>query len=420
MKIAFIMNSFPTLSETFILNQITGLIDRGHEVYIFAYKNKKESKIHNEVKKYNLLDKVYYFNIPKNKFHRIIKAFYLLSKYFPKNPKIIKSLNFIKYKENSLNLKLFYIGIKFINSNKKFDIVHCHYGVNGNIGVTLKEIGIIKSKIITSFYGFDVSRATKYKKQLYQKLFQKGDLFISLSNFMKKQQLNKLGAPDKKIIIHHLGVDLEKFKLEKKHNLKKTIRLLTIARLTEKKGLAYSIKAFQKLHKNYPNIEYNIIGNGPLKTKLEKIIEELNLKNKVNLLGEMNKNQIKKILENSDIFILTSVTASDGDMEGTPTVILEAMSAELPILSTWHAGIPEQIKNYETGLLVTEKDIPDISQKLSYLIENPKISYKMGKNGRMYVKKYYNIKKLNDELVKIYQSVLKNKEGTIAKKIYKI
>ena len=126
MKIAFIVNSFPTLSETFILNQITGLLDMGHDVEIFAEYDSKEKKIHQDVEKYKLAKKVYYFNMPRNKIKRVLRAIYLIITNFHKNPtKILKSLNVFKYGKESLSLKLLYLSILFLSkTNKKFDIIH--------------------------------------------------------------------------------------------------------------------------------------------------------------------------------------------------------------------------------------------------------------------------------------------------------
>jgi len=107
MKIAFIVSGFPTLSETFILNQITGLLDMGFDVEIFAQFNPKQEKIHFDIEKYQLMKRVHYFNIPHNKNKRILKAIVLIIKNFHKAPlKILKSLNVFKYGKMAFSLKL--------------------------------------------------------------------------------------------------------------------------------------------------------------------------------------------------------------------------------------------------------------------------------------------------------------------------
>ncbi|NQT33002.1 MAG: colanic acid biosynthesis glycosyltransferase WcaL, partial [Candidatus Omnitrophica bacterium] len=143
MRIAFIVNAFPILSETFILNQITGLIDRGHEVVLFSGCDSQEETYHPEVDEYDLLGSVYCHNErPRNPIVLILKAIVLFLTNFHKNPRtILRSLNFFKYGRDALSLTLFYKTVLFIKMGE-FDIIQCHYGPNGNIAALLKEIGI--------------------------------------------------------------------------------------------------------------------------------------------------------------------------------------------------------------------------------------------------------------------------------------
>ncbi|GAI04953.1 unnamed protein product, partial [marine sediment metagenome] len=128
MKIAFIVGGFPSLSQTFILNQITRLIDMGHEVEIFARTNPKDKKVHSDVKKYHLVKRTHY--IPQNKIVCVLKAIFLIITNFHKSPvKILKSLNVFKYGKQALSLRLFYALISFQDTN--FDIIHCHFGPTG-------------------------------------------------------------------------------------------------------------------------------------------------------------------------------------------------------------------------------------------------------------------------------------------------
>lgn len=408
MKIAFIVGKFPSLSVTFILNQITGLIDRGHEVDIFAEETQDYHKVHPDIRKYNLLSRTYYRpRPPDNKLWRFIRAIGLIIANFHKNPlPILKSLNALKYGKDSLSLRLLYEIFPFLDKNF-YDIIHCHFGPNGNLGVLLKDLRIIEGKIVTSFYGFDVSSYIKDNEDVYQDLFKKGDLFIALSNQMKKKLID-LGCTEKLVIKHPLGIDPQKF-IFRKRKLKSEnpIRILTIARLTEKKGLEYSIKAFAKATKR--KIEYIIVGDGPLRDELENLISELQIKTKVILKGWKDRDEIRNLCDKSTIFMLASVTAESGDQEGTPTVLLEAMASGLPIISTLHAGIPEQVRNGKSGFLVPERDIDAIAERLNYLIEHPEIWQKMGKTGRKFIEENYNIDKLNDRLVGIYQNLLEGK-----------
>jgi len=408
MKVAFIVGRFPALSETFILNQITGLLDMGYDVEIFAQVNPNEKKVHSDVKKYHLIERTHYFSMPRNKIKRILRAVYPIITNFHKGPiKTMKSLNIFKYRKKALSLTLLYLLIPFLD--KKFDIIHCHFGPNGIIGSLLKEIGV-EGEIITTFHGYDMSTfILSNGSDVYKDLFLNGDLFLPISEFWKKK-LVKLNCNEKKIMVHRMGINFKKFKYsERKIQPGEPVKILTIGRLVEKKGHEYAIKAIAKIVKKHKNLAYIIAGDGSLRGKLESLVSELGVGNYVKFLGVVEQNEVIKLYKQVHIFILPSVTANNGDQEGIPTVLMEAHATGLPIISTYHSGILEVVINAKSGFLVPERDIDALVEKLQYLIEHPELWSKMGRFGREFVEKHYNIKKLNQRLVEIYQNLIEGK-----------
>ena len=406
MKIAFIVGYFPSLSTTFILNQITGLLDMNCDLEIFALRNLKENKVHRDVERYQLMKRVNYFSIPLNKMHRFLKAIFLFIKNFHKDPvKVINSLNFIKHGHEALSLNLFYYVIPFLK--KKFDIIHCHFGPNGFIAYYLKKIGF-QGKIVTSFYGFDLSIYIKQKgENVYQRLFLCGDLFLPICNYFV-QKLITYGCKPQKIMLHTIGIDVEKYKyIEKRLGPNEWVKILTVASLIEKKGYEYAIKAIKKVIHTHKNIKYYIVGNGPLRNKLESLVLQFDLGKYVEFVGPVNQMELIELYRNSHIFLLPSVISQDGDEEGTPTVLLEAQAMGLPIISSFHSGIPEIVLDGQSGFLVPEKDVDSLAERLNYLISHSENWLGMGKKGRVFVEKSFNIKKMNKQLMKIYESILK-------------
>ncbi len=407
MKIAFIVGSFPALSETFILNQITGLIDRGHEVYIFAKNPRKESKVHPDIEKYQILEKTYYCSPPENKFLRISKAPFVFIRCFLKSPcKTIRSLNFLKYGKEAFSLKLLFSLEKFID--RDFDIITCHFGPNGILGTQLKDIGV-NGKVITTFHAYDLTTFVREKgENVYLFLFTKGDFFLSISDYWLKK-ITSLGCNPQKLAVHRMGIDTKKFKLEEeKNNKKEKVKILTVGRLVEKKGHKYMIKALSKIVEKNKNIEYIIAGDGSLSLELKKLTKKFNVEKYTTFLGGVNQKEVRALYQEADIFALHSITTETGDQEGIPVVLMEASAAKLPIISTYHTGIPEIVLNNKSGFLVEEKDIGGIMKKLEYLIEHPEKREEMGRMGRKYVEEKYDINKLNDKLVEIYKNCLEN------------
>ncbi|MBE9213110.1 glycosyltransferase [Plectonema cf. radiosum LEGE 06105] len=407
MKIAFFISKFPSLSETFILNQITGLIDRGHEVDIYAERPTDTSKMHPEVTMYHLLDRTYYIERPENRFWRILTIFIFLFTKFITNPIILlKSLNFLKYGSVASNLTLFYAAGYLLGKERKYDIIHCHFGPNGLKAAFLRDIGVIQGKLSTTFHGYDITIfLKKYGDKAYDFLFQFDDIFLPISERWKRR-LIEIGC-NCEIIVHHMGIDCKKFTFAlRKPKANGRVEIVTIARLVEKKGIEYGIRAVAKLVKDKPHLKYSIIGDGPLREQLQKLIEEFGINENVRLLGWKQQEEIIEILTNADIFMAPSITTPDGDQEGIPVVLMETMAMGLPVVSTQHSGIPELVKDGVSGFLVPERDVDALAQKLSYLIEHPELWTEIGKLGHAFVEEYYNINKLNDQLVKIYQNLL--------------
>lgn len=406
MKIAFIVSSFPALSETFILNQIVGLIDCKHDLYIFASNKLGDSKIYSDVMRYDFLSRTYYWHMPASKILRVIKAIRLILTNFHRDPlAILKSLNVIKYGKEALSLYLLYAVIPFLG-RRSFDIIHCHFGPNGRLGVLLREIGVIKGKIITTFHGYDVNVINEPAQ--YAKLFYQGDLFTVNTNFTKRKVM-ELGGNPKKILKLPVGLSLDKFIFkEKSIEPGGEIRILTVARLVEKKGLCYSIRAVAKIIRKYSsyNLKYRIAGEGPLESNLKSLISELEILDSVQLLGPCGQDEVRRLYQQSHIFLLSSVTANNGDREGQGLVLQEAQAMGLPIVSTLHNGIPEGVLDGKSGFLVPEKDVNALAEKLGYLIEHPEIWPEMGRAGRRFVEENYDINKLNDQLVEIYRNLL--------------
>lgn len=415
MKIAFMVGQFPLLSQTFISNQITGLIDRGHNVNIFATTPVNSPLIHEDVKKYNLLGQTCYYRyiIPRNKILRFNKGIGFITKYIHKNPiPLLNSINFLKYGRKAVSLELLFQIIPFLE-NGPYDIVHCHFGPIGKIGLFFRDIGALKGKIVTTFHGFDMSSyIKKYGKNSYKDLFERGDLFLTISERWKEELIN-LGVKEKKIIVHRMGVDTDKFVFSSRRPKGNgDVKLITIARFVEKKGVKYGIQAVAKALKKYPKIEYKIVGDGHLRSDLESLIKELNINNNVKLLGWKPQEDIVKLMKDSDILLAPSVTAEGGDQEGIPVVLMEALAQGLPVISTYHSGIPELVQDGVSGYLVHERDVNALSERLEHLIKNQELWANMGCAGRNYIENYYNIDKLNEQLVEIFQKLVNGNEST--------
>lgn len=402
MKVAFIVGGFPALSETFILNQITGLLDLGFDVSIFANYNPEEPKTHPDVDKYSLMERVHYINeIPKNKINRLLRSLSLTIPNFHRNPgSILKSLNVFRYGRKALSLTLLYPIIPFL----EMDIIHCHFGYNAIFGSFLKKFGV-KAPLITTFHGYDLSAFILDKgENVYDDVFFFGDLFLPISEYWRRK-LVRMKVDEQKILVHRMGIELEKFQYqERRLHPGETLKILTVGRMFEKKGHEYAIKGVAQLIKKQRDVMYTIAGDGPLRDTLKNLVSDLNIEEKVKFVGFVQQDEVVDLFKDAHIFLLPSVTAMAGDQEGIPVVLMEAQAVGLPIVSTYHSGIPELVEDGGSGFLVPEKDVVQLAEKLFYLTEHPQLLSKMGTRGRRIVEEKFNIKKLNRQLADIFYS----------------
>jgi colanic acid/amylovoran biosynthesis glycosyltransferase len=389
MKIAFVLHKFPKLPQTFIMNQITGLMDRGHEIHIFSERVPEQNKDHEAVEEYSLHENITYFEAPGSYTEAARKTPYPLVKQLLKG-----RFDVLKFVQTPRKFPKKIRSLDKFSSEEEFDILHFHFGPMAKEHLHLtEETG---AKTLASFYGSDVTSYPKNNQDVYNEVFQKVDEIIALSDHMQKN-LQDLGAEKEKINKVPLCIDIDKFSPKKKEN--KDPKILTVSRFVEKKGLKYAVNALSQIEQEF---EYHMVGDGELREQIEKQVKEQGLEDQVTFHGWMTNEEVKQKMQESDIFLLPSVTASDGDQEGTPTVLLEAQATGLPVASTYHAGIPEIVEDGETGLLAEEKDVEDLKQNLESLIDDVEKRKAMGAKGRTYIEENHSIEKISQKLEQLY------------------
>ena len=416
MKIAIFATKFPALSQTFVLNHIIFLLEYGIPVDIYAASSKLIGFAHADVAKNKLIEKATYIPaIPNNIFFRVIKGLFLFAQNFHRNPTLlIRSLFFNQHQYKAFTLRALYWVIPFLQDQPEYDIIHCHFGPNGIKAMILRELGAIKGKLVVTFHGYDISmNIQKRGPDIYNALWQKGDCFLTVSECMRNDII-KLGCPASKALVHRMGVALDTATGDNRpiqtRQLapKKHVSLLSVCRLVPKKGIRYAIEALAAVRKARPDLkfQYKIIGDGPCRQALEQQVREHALEDRVTFLGFKDRSEVAEIMQISDILIAPSVTAENGDKEGIPVVLMEAMSIEIPVLSTFHSGIPELVEDGISGFLAEEKDVHSLSKKLEILIENDTLRKKMGQFGKRLIQSKYNLEKLNKILIELYGNLI--------------
>jgi colanic acid/amylovoran biosynthesis glycosyltransferase len=183
------------------------------------------------------------------------------------------------------------------------------------------------------------------------------------------------------------------------------MRILTVGRLVEKKGVEYAIRAVAQARERGLEVHYDIVGDGPLRQALSSLIDELGVRQHVVLHGARDSRFIREAMSEAHLFMLTSVTAANGDQEGTPNSLIEAQATGLPVVSTRHSGIPEAVLDGKSGVLVAERDVAALTAVLLRLAAQPDVCREMGRKGRRHVEAQFDIRKLNRDMVGLYEEV---------------
>jgi colanic acid/amylovoran biosynthesis glycosyltransferase len=266
--------------------------------------------------------------------------------------------------------------------------------------------------LITSFHGFDASKRVR-QNQLYRiklkRLFREGNAFTVVSNHMK-QRLVQLGCPAKKIILIRSGIDLRKFPMQPPQPvIDDRFRLLSVGRLTEKKGMDTLIKAFALVHSHYPHAALTIVGDGEEKQKLRQLIGKYGLWQHVKLMGAKPHDVVQRELARCHLFVIACKTAKNGNQEGIPNVLMEAMATGRPVVSTYHAGIPELVEHKQTGFLVPERSPSKLAEMIIQVLSERSTWPELVARAREKVERQHDIQKQRAELEKLYVRMINRK-----------
>ena len=326
-------------------------------------------------------------------------------------------LNVFKHGKKAATLRPLFASIPFL-PRQDYDIIHCQFGVHALLGLELRSMGILQGKLISTFRGFDISEyIRRCGNDVYRHLFHTGDLFLTNCEFFR-QRLIELGCESAHIHVHYSSIDCQRFTVKPRMLAAgDAIRVVTVGRLVEKKGIEYGIRAIAQLFSSYPHLHYTIIGDGPLREALTALIHDLELESVVTLVGWKQQDEVVDILDQSHILVAPSVTAESGDQDAPVNTLKEAMAMGLPVIGTCHGGIPELIEDGVSGLLVPERDAGAIATALNHLIRHADQWPTMGQAGRQRIEEHFDMAVLNQELINIYRRLLNSPPHSVESSI---
>jgi len=275
----------------------------------------------------------------------------------------------------------------------KINVVLVEYGEHA---FQLKEV-LEDSKLpfVVHFHGYDASiKKTLERCNFYKEVFKLASKIIAVSEVMKSKLL-QIGCPENKLCYNVYGPNPLFANVEP---VFKTQQFIAIGRFTDKKAPYYTILAFAEVVKAFPKATLVMAGNGGLYNTCKNLINYLSLEQHIKLVGVITPELYKDYLSTSIAFVQHSITADNGDMEGTPLAVLEASLAGLPVISTQHAGIPDVIIDKKTGLLVNEHDVKGMAAAMIMLLKDINLAKELGSNGKINVSTHFSMERHIGEL----------------------
>jgi colanic acid/amylovoran biosynthesis glycosyltransferase len=393
-RIAVVTGTFPVPSQTFVVNQITGLLDRGHEIDVFGHAPASGQAVNPDVARYDLLARTHHWPTGG----AALAACFRLG---ARHPGVLARALRAGLGGQQLTRAL------TVGAHGPYDLLYCHFGPMGLIGAELKRAGLAPA-LAVAFHGFDLSSYVRqHGNAVYAPLLREADLLLPVSDFFRRELL-ALGTPEARVRVHHMGVDSADLGFAARRPADGgLVRVVTMARLVEKKGVQYALDAVAQVLRERPGaLTYHVVGDGPLRAELEAQAERNGLREYVTFHGWKGPAAATKLLDEMHLMLLPSTTAADGDREGIPVSLMEAMARGLPVVSTRHSGIPELVEAGCSGFLAEERDVPALAECLRALLDHPEMWSGFGRAGRERVEEAFDIHRLNDDLSRHLDSIV--------------
>jgi len=276
--------------------------------------------------------------------------------------------------------------------NRHYDHIHAHFA---SAPTTFAMCLHFLTGIPYSFTGH-AADVFRYASALKPKIVNSAGV-VCISEY-NRRYYKKLVPELSQTAIVRCGINLENFTRRRQKNPAVPLVILAVGRCVPKKGFADLLAALAKLDELGIAWKGRIAGDGPLLTELKKSAAELGIADRLVFLGSVSQEKIRQLLEVAGVFVLPSVPASDGDIDGIPVSLMEAMAVGCPVISTYVSGIPELITNGESGLLVQPNDPDGLALAIQRLSQDPDLYQTVSAGGRREVEDHFDLAKVGEQL----------------------
>lgn len=396
-KIGYVLRKFPVLSETFILNEILALESKGIRVHIFSLAPTRDSRFHENlpllkcavsyVPGLSDLGTLLRYNIRAAKRYR--------GKYF----RVL--LHVLAKGRPSLFWRFLQSGyIAERAARLPVGRLHAHFAKRTT---NVASLASMMSGIPYSFtaHAVDIYRRSVKKRVLKHKI-ENADFVVTISETNRRYLSEIAIGCANKIFVVYNGIDLSHF-APNGARTKDPFTIICVARLVEKKGLSVLVEACRYLVDRNVEFQCWIVGKGALRPHLKQLIQRWNLGDTVHLLGPHSQSEVLARYHDAHLFVLPCIVGSDGDRDGLPVSIVEALATGLPVVTTPVTGIPEVVRDRQNGLLVPERDPQALADAIESVIGDPRQYEHLQANARASISSTFDLRQTAAALQRLFE-----------------
>jgi len=401
-RLAYFINCFPNLIETMIYREVGALRALGNEVCIFSIRRPAPAEIPAEAQSFCANT---FYILPLGLFQLLKTHMRALLRSPVRYWQILFTVlsgTHMHFRDRLRTLCHFTEAVAVLPAVEalQVDHLHAHWAVGAatTAMVVSRFLGI---PFTFTAHAYDIWR----EKLLLPEKLRAAQAIVTCTDYNRQHLAQTYGVSMEKLHVVYHGVDIGRFPPgEPPHNPEPV--LLSVGRLVEQKGFDRLLRACAALTQQGYRFRCDIIGDGPLRRDLEQLTDELGLCERVRFHGRMFQEQLIEYYATADLFVLPCIEASDGDRDGIPNVLIEAMAMQLPIISTRFSGVPELVIDGVTGVLVESNDVPALVEAMRGLLDDPARRSSLGQAGRQRVLEDFTIERSATMLHQLFASLI--------------
>ena len=289
--------------------------------------------------------------------------------------------------------------LAYRHREREIQHIHAHFSVNA------ATLGLVIARLLNISYSFTVHNNIFTDRLILREKLRAAKFIISISEYSRRFLIDYAPELDDladKISIVHCGIEPDQFVPEREISTNELPHIVSLSSLAERKGMPMLVEACRILRDRGVQFKCTIAGDGPQRVLLEQLVGDYELENHVHLAGRYFQEDIRDYLNNASIFALACVTAENGDVDGVPVALMEAMAMKVPTISTTVSGIPELIDHEISGLLVPEQSPEELADAIERLLDDPIFAENLADAAREKVSAEFNLDNSARQLITLF------------------